>query len=296
MRNSGHTSIAVRRAAFGVALLVVAAVPLWGQPRRIVSTTPSITEMLFALGLGDRVVGVTTFCHYPDEARRIAKIGTYIQPNFEVILSLRPELVIIQENPIRLAEKLESLNLKVLELEHKSVGDIYESLEIMAEAAGVAERATALNESIRGTLDEIRRRVSALPKRRIMFIVGRTPNAVEGLIAIGKASYLNELMSIAGGENIFRDAVAPYPKVSLEEVLARNPEVIVDMGEMARTAGVTVEQKRAVVTLWSRYPSLAAVKRGHVFAVASDIYVVPGPRMVDAAREFARMLHPEAGS
>jgi iron complex transport system substrate-binding protein len=90
--------------------------------------------------------------------------------------------------------------------------------------------------------------------------------------------------------------VAPYPKVSLEEVLARNPEVIVDMGEMARTAGVTVEQKRAVVTLWSRYPSLAAVKRGHVFAVASDIYVVPGPRMVDAAREFARMLHPEAGS
>ena len=143
--------------------------------------------------------------------------------------------------------------------------------------------------------DQIRQRTATLPARRMMFIVGRTPNTIEGLVAIGKASYLNELMTIAGADNVFREAALPYPKVSLEEVLARNPEVIVDMGEMAETIGVTSEQKRHVVELWRRYPNMAAVKLGQVFAVASDIYVVPGPRMVDAAREFARMLHPEAG-
>jgi ABC-type Fe3+-hydroxamate transport system substrate-binding protein len=112
---------------------------------------------------------------------------------------------------------------------------------------------------------------------------------------VGRASYLNELIDIAGGENVFLESVAPYPKVSIEELLARDPEVIVDMGEMADTVGVTDEQKRKVVRLWQRYPSLAAVKHGGVHSIASDIYVVPGPRMVEAAEAFARMLHPEAG-
>jgi iron complex transport system substrate-binding protein len=129
----------------------------------------------------------------------------------------------------------------------------------------------------------------------MLFLVGRSPNALEGLIAAGRASYLNELITVAGGVNIFRDAPTAYPKVSLEEILARDPEVIVDMGEMARTAGVTEADKQRVLRLWDRYPSLTAVRTRHVFAVAADIFVVPGPRMVEAAREFARMLHPEAG-
>ncbi|MEO8027384.1 MAG: cobalamin-binding protein, partial [Bryobacteraceae bacterium] len=106
---------------------------------------------------------------------------------------------------------------------------------------------------------------------------------------------LNELIELAGGTNIFKDAVASYPAISLEEVLARNPEVIIDMGDMAQTVGVTDAHKRGVVKLWSRFPSIAAVRGGRVFAVASDIFVVPGPRIAEAVREFARMLHPEAG-
>ncbi len=283
------------RAVIALLLLLMMPGMVRAQPRRIVSTTPSITEMLFALGLGDRVVGVTTYCHYPEQAKSITKIGTYIQPNFEVILALRPDLVIIQENPIRLAEKLEALHLKVLELKHTSVADIYSSITAIGRATGAEAAAHKLNDSIRAKLSEIRRRTISLPRRRVMFVVSRTPNTLEGLMVTGKASYLNELISVAGGENVFADAPTPYPKVSLEEVLARSPEVIIDMGEMADTAGVTEEQKHRVVELWRRYPSLAAVKRNTVYAVASDIFVVPGPRMVDAAREFARMFHPEAG-
>lgn len=279
----------------GIALLSLSAVTLWAQPARIVSTAPSITEMLFALGLGGRVAGVTEYCRYPEEARRIRKIGTYIQPNIEAILSLRPDLVVIQENPARLKEKFEAVGLNVLELRHTTVADVYESISILGRMTGAGGRATTLNALIRGRLDEIASRTGRRPRRRMMFIVGRTPDAIEGLVAVGRASYLNELIAIAGGENVFAAAAAPYPKVSLEEVLARDPEVIIDMGEMADTEGVTEEQKRRVVELWRRYPNLAAVRRGAVFAVASDIFVVPGPRMVDAAAEFGRMLHPEAG-
>jgi iron complex transport system substrate-binding protein len=285
----------LRLALAALAGLWAAGAGLAEPPRRIVSTAPSITETLFALGLGERVAGVTTFCNYPEEARRLPKIGTYIQPNLEVIVGLRPDLVVVETNPIRLREKLEALGLRVLELQFTSVGDIYRSIERLGQAAAVPERAEALAGSIRSQLDEIRRRTAPLPKRRMLFLVGRTPNALEGLIAVGKASYLNELITIAGGANIFRDAPTAYPKVSLEEILARNPEVIVDMGEMARTRGVTEADKQRVVRLWERYPSLTAVRTRRVFAVASDIFVVPGPRMVEAARAFARMLHPEAG-
>jgi len=263
------------------------------QALRIVSTTPSITEMLFALGLGDRVAGVTTACRFPDEARSLPKIGTFIQPNLEVILGLEPDLVIIQENPTQLRARLESFGLSVLELEHKSVNDIYVSLRLIAEAAGDAGRAEPVIDGIRTELAQIREQASALPRRRAMFVIGRTPGALEGLMAVGPASYLNELMEVAGGDNIFADAIAAYPKVSIEEILARDPEVIVDMGEMADTVDVTDADKRRVVDLWARYPAIAAVGDHRVFAVASDIFVVPGPRMVEAAREFLRMFHPE---
>jgi iron complex transport system substrate-binding protein len=128
----------------------------------------------------------------------------------------------------------------------------------------------------------------------MMFVVGRSPNRLDGLIVMGRASYLNEVIEIAGGENVFRDAAAPYPQVSLEEVLARNPDVIVDMGDMAQTIGVTEEHRRAVAALWERMSSLAAARQKRIHAVASDIYVVPGPRVVDAAKAFFEMLHPGA--
>ena len=276
-------------------LLVFVGAVLSAEPRRIVSTAPSITEMLFALGLGDRVVGVTTFCRYPPEAAKRPKIGTYTEPSIEAITALRPDLVIIQKNPIQLQAKLERVGMRVLEVSHDDIEGVYRSIQAIGAAAGVPSKASSLTASMRRDLAAIHARVLKLPPRRIMFVVGRAPNRLEDLVVVGRASYLNELMQLAGGTNIFRDAVAPYPKVGLEELLARDPEVIVDMGDMANTVGVTEEHKRSVVALWNRYPTLTAVRNHRVYAVAADIYVVPGPRMVQAAGEFARILHPEAG-
>jgi len=272
-------------------LLFVFAAVLAAEPRRIVSSAPSVTEMLFALGLGDRVVGVSTYCHYPPEVKKIAKIGTYLKPNLETILQLKPDLVIMQQTAVHSRQQFGSLRLNVLEVRHDTVGGIFESIEQIGAAAGVAEAARALNGSIRSQLRDVLQSVSG-KKRSLVFIVGRTPGALEGMIAVGKGSYLSEVMKIAGGRNIFADSLAAYPKISHEEILARNPDVVIDMGEMADTTAVTEEQKRAVVALWRRYPALKAVKEGRVYAVASDIFVVPGPRVVELAREFARILHP----
>lgn len=275
--------------------LLVAAVAFAGAPQRIVSTAPSITEMLYAVGVGDKVVGVTTYCHYPPEARSKPKVGTYIEPDLERIASLRPDLVVIQKNPINLAGKLGALKLNVLEVSHDTVDEVYVSMQRIADAGGTGAKARVLIESMKRDLAGIRQRTSRGGKTRMMFIVGRAPGRLEDLIAVGRASYLNGIIDIAGGNNIFKDAVAPYPKIGMEDVLARDPQVIVDMGDMSQTEGVTDEHKRAVVGLWKRYGNVSAIRDGRVFAVASDIFTVPGPRMVEAARAFAKMLHPEAG-
>lgn len=274
---------------------VLLALQALAQPARIVSTAPSVTELLFALGLGKRVVGVTTYCRYPAEAQKLPKVGNYLQFNLETIASLKPDLVVILNNPTRVAAQVRAMKINVLELGHETVPEIFRSIDRLGAATGSSAAAKKLSADLRAKLDAIRARTAKLPRLKMMFIVGRNPGTLDGMVAVGRGSYLNEMMEVAGGENIFRDALAPYPKVGLEEIITRDPDVIVDMGDMAQTVGVSEEHKRAVAQLWMRAPTVSAVKQRRVFAVASDIYVVPGPRIVDAALAFAQMLHPEAG-
>lgn len=264
------------------------------QPQRIVSTAPSITELLYALGLGDRVVGVTRFCRYPPEAQQKPKIGDYVNPNLEAIAALKPDLVIVQTNPVQLAERLRRLHLNVLEIDQQDIAAIYESIRKVGDATGVSPRAAQLIATIRDGLESVRARAARFEPATMMLVVGRTPGRLDGLILAGETSYLNEVIEIAGGKNVFHDAHASYPQVSLEEVLARNPRVIVDMGDMGDNMAVTDQQRRETIALWQRLPSLAAVREHRVFPIAIGGFLVPGPRVVDAARTLLAMLHPES--
>jgi iron complex transport system substrate-binding protein len=275
-------------------LCLLAAAIAAAQPQRIVSTTPSITELLFALGLGDHVVGVTRFCKYPPEAQKIAKIGDYINPNIEVIAALKPDLVVVQKNPVRLAERLNALHLHTLEIdeENSTLEDgLYKSIRAVGDATATSGRAAQLVQSIRTGLESVHTEAARYKPVRMMFVVGRSPHRLDGLIVVGRASYLNEVIAIAGGENIFRDSVAPYPEISLESVIARNPEVIVDIGDEDDDM-VTEQHKREILTLWSRVPSISAVKQHRVLALAPDMFLVPGPRVVQAAQSLFAILHP----
>jgi len=275
-----------------IALLLPAAA-LAAAPQRIVSAAPSITETLFALGLGDQVVGVTQYCHYPPEALKKPKIGGYMRQSLETIVALRPDLVIAERSPSNLDSQLARLKIASLEVNFSTLADIIASMQKIAGAAGVPERGRALTSSISSQLEAIRNRVKNDPRPKLMFVVGRTPGTLTGLIVVGGKSYLSELIDIGGGVNTFADATAPYPKVAMEEVLARDPDVIVDRADMGDQGGATEAQRRAVLDLWRTYPALKASKLGRVFAVDSDIFVAPGPRIVDAAKAFADMLHPE---
>jgi iron complex transport system substrate-binding protein len=262
-------------------------------PQRIISTAPGITETLFAIGAGDRVVGVSTYCRYPPEALQRTKIGTYMNPDAETILSLRPDLVIVQKMPGNLTATLRRLKLKVVEVEHGNLEQTLSSIRLIGGAAGKEREAETLTGRLRDRLDEIRQATARLPRRSVSFVVGRLPDRLAGMVVVGRGSYLDDLFAVAGGVNTFNDSSLPYLKISLEQMLRRNPDVIIDMGDMSDTVGVTEEKKRSVVALWGKQPALKAVQTRRVYAVASDIFVVPGPRMVDAAKEFARMLHPE---
>lgn len=273
-------------------LFLACTLALPAQPRRIISTAPSITEILYALGLGDRVAAVTRFCRYPPEAQLKPKIGDYVNPNLEAIAALKPDLVIVQTNPVHLRERLTNLHLHTIEVDQQNVAGIYESIRVIGDAAGVPDRSAKLIDSIRAGLDAVRARASAFKPVRMMFVVGRSLGRLDGLVVVGRASFLNEVIRTAGGENVFNDALAPYPGVSLEEVIARDPEVIIDMGDMSDTVAVSDQHKREVVALWDRVPAVTAVKRHHVFAAAADVYMVPGPRVVESARLIFDMLHP----
>jgi iron complex transport system substrate-binding protein len=274
-------------------LLLAACVPAHGQPRRIVSTAPSITETLFAIGAGPRVIGVTDYCHYPPETSRIPKIGTYLQPHTETILSLRPDLVITEDSPLHTEDQFNALGLKVLRLRFETVSDIYTSIEAMGRALKLEANAAALVSKIRSELAAVRSAVSGRASARTMFLVGRTPNVLEGMVAVGSAAYMNEVIEIAGGRNVFKDSALRYFRLSQEQIIARDPEVILDMGDMADTKRVTEAHKRSVLALWKSLPMLRAVRAGRVHPIASDIFVVPGPRVAECARQFASLFHPE---
>jgi iron complex transport system substrate-binding protein len=255
--------------------------------QRIVSTAPVITETLFAIGAGDRVVAVSDYCHYPAEAATRPKIGSYLRPNVEAIVRLRPDLAIVERLPNSVLDQLKVAGINVVSV---GVGDVEQNLKTMdtiAGAVGLADRGRKLTAGIREELASMRKANAGKPTKSMVFIVGRVPGRLEGLIAVGKGSYLNELMAVAGGKNLFSDAATAYAKISLEAIVRMKPAIILDMGEMAQTVGITDEHKRAVEALWKSRRDVPS----RVQAVADDIFVVPGPRMVNAARAFHSIIH-----
>jgi iron complex transport system substrate-binding protein len=269
--------------------LALAAMPLPmpGQARRIVSTSPSITETLFALGLGQRVVGVTNYCHYPPEADTKTRIGTFLHPDVEAIVALHPDLVVVERLPNRLREQLQRLNLRSIEVEHSTLEDVYKSDELIEKAPGVPEAGDRLNRELRRGIDDVRQRSAHLNRPSVVFIVGHTPSQLQDLFVAGGRSYFTEILEIAGAMNVFGETAFEYPSISLETILRRDPDFIVEAwdSQPEKTAGI--------LRLWQKEQSLRAVRNHHVLVVPEDVFEVPGPRVIEACRDLAHALHPE---
>jgi len=282
-------------------LLVGLCAAAWGAglraagPVRMVSTSPSITETLFALGLGDRVVGVSTYCRFPPQAAALPKVGSFLKPDAELIAGLRPDLVIVHEVGNGLDRRLASLRIPFIIVERGSLASVYSSIRQIAAAAGVPDRAEALIGDIQRQLDTIRRAGSARPRRRVLFIIGRSPGRLADLVAVGPGSYINELIEIAGATNVMAIAGQPeYVRISMETVLRLDPDVIIDTVDMGDTGAERRQRQPINARLWRAYGMLTAVKTRQVHAATTDALVVPGPRVVDAAQWVASLLQQES--
>jgi len=273
---------------FVVSLIVLAAHASFVQatsapyPQRIVSLSPSVTETLFALGFGNRIVGVTTYCDYPAEARKLPKIGGFTNPSLEAIVGQRPDLVIgVNESshPVK-AREMERLGIKVALISVTSLNDILNSIQSIARWLGNPEAGEKLTQKIARQIDAVKKRVAPAPRRATLLAVGIKP-----LVAVGGKNFIDELITLAGGENIAGQAAQPWLNLPAEYVIAKAPRVIIE-------AGMGSERSESAKH-WADLKSIPAVKERRVYAYPSDKILRPGPRIGEGLEEIARLVHPE---
>jgi iron complex transport system substrate-binding protein len=295
MATASHLNKAVTRRAFVTGMVSVATVTRLSaqtRPSRIVSTAPSITEALFALGLGSEVVGVSRFCDFPPEVLKLPKVGTYIKPDPEAIARLAPNLVILQGNPAELTNRLDALHIAFVEVPHGALKDVFAGIQIIAKASGYPERAEPLVNRIQGGLDAIQSKAKALPSPRVLVVADRRPGVLTDLIAIGPDNYVNQILEIAGGNNVLaRPGLPRYPRISLETVLRENPDVLIDLSGTQESEAERQASQAAALALWGQNAELTAVRNRHVYVGTTNALLVPGPRTVEAAQRLFDYLH-----
>jgi len=238
--------------------------------QRIVSLAPSATEMLFALGLGSRVVGVTRYCDRPPEAQKLPKVGGFSDPSLEAVLALKPDLVVAvpAEANKKVADRLVDLAVPVLVVPGTTMADVFVALTTLGRALNVPDDAVKLSARIKGELDGIARAVAGRPAPRVLVVYDHRPLIV--------------------GQNVVARGTVPYPTLSLEVVAQLAPDVILDA-----SMGAQEEKARAqAVHAFDRFPSIPAVKSGRIHVLPSGTLMRPGVAIADDVRLVARLLHP----
>lgn len=261
------------------------------DPRRIVSLVPATTEMLFALGAGDRLVGVSSYDRYPPEVDRLPRLGGLLDPNVERLLALKPDLAIVYDTQTELRRQLERAEIPIFLYTHRGLPDITETIRSLGARAGVAQPGRALADGIERRLDQVRARVAGRPRPPTLLVFGRERGSLRNIDASGGYGFLHDMLEIAGGADVLGGINRQSVQMSTEMVLARAPEVVIELHYGASWSANQMDAERRV---WNALPSVPAVKNGRIYLLLGDEFVVPGPRIAEATERFARTLHPEA--
>ncbi|MFA5374436.1 MAG: ABC transporter substrate-binding protein [Dehalococcoidia bacterium] len=262
-------------------------VTLNGTPQRIISIAPANTEILFALGLGDKIVGVTDYCNYPPEALAKEKVGGFSTPNIEKIIDLDPDVIFAApKHEAEVITQLEDLGLKVIALTPATIDETYDAIVLVGSVMGVQEAASSLIENMKSEISTVTSLVANLSdeeKPNVFYIVWHDP-----LMTAGGDTLAGQLIELAGGKNIF-DNLSDYVTVSIESVLDGEPEVIIAGTSMGSGADAPFEWAQEE----SRLQETEALNEGKVFSINTDLVGRFGPRIVDALYEMLRLIHPE---
>lgn len=250
-------------------------------PRRIVSIVPSNTEVLFALGLGDRVVAVDAFSDFPPEVADKPRVGDYLNPDIEGMVGAEPDVVLAAaSHDATVLPALERVGVPVVAIEPESVDGVLASIDLIGQIAGVPERAAALSCDLAGRIAAVEAAVAGAERPRVFFEISAD------LYTVGPGSYIDDLIGRAGGANIAADAGSAWPQLSAEAVVAADPEVILLVDDVPGAAAGAVAARPG----WS---DVAAVRSGRIVVLAADPIVRPGPRLAEGLEEMARAIHPE---
>lgn len=265
-----------------------------GGYRRVVSLTPSLTEIVFALGAGERVVGVSDYCDYPPEVTSRPRVGTFLQPSVEKILALRPDLILVDgvQQDVAAALRAAGGGAKVVAIPMNDLEQVRAAITQVGAGLGDRQReAAALLAQFDGELAEIRRIVEgrgSRPLPKVLFVVDRQLGGLRGVVAAGPGTYLDELVRLAGGSNIFADLKVRYAKVAVEAIEERQPEVIFDTvhSDPAGRARARAD--------WLSLRNIPAVSHGRIYVLSEREFVTPGPRLGKALRQLVRLLGEDA--
>ncbi|UCC21743.1 MAG: ABC transporter substrate-binding protein [Planctomycetota bacterium] len=263
---------------------------LLSRPARIVSLAPNLTEILFALGLDEKIIGVSNNSNYPPAATNKQKIGPFWQPNTEAIIACKPDLVVTlrtrTEQQKSAAESLERLGFGVLTLEIERITGLFAAIEEIGRATGCEQRSDELVKTIRSQLNILQSKVGSANKVRVLWAVQTEP-----LRVAGRNTFINELIELASGENAIGPTISQYPQIGGEELLGCGAEIIIQsaMGER----NISKEQKVAE-RFWGRWSNLPAVKNNRIYVIESDTTLRLGPRLPQGAEAIARLLHPDS--
>ena len=253
-------------------------------PARIVSLAPSVTEILFALGAGDQLVGVTDFCDYPPEALKKPKVG-YSNPNLESLAALQPDLVVAPNDFLKpdAIAKLEQLKIPVFILVDKNIEGIFVHIQTLGRIVGRSSKADTVAMQLRQQVATIQQRIQGMPPIRMLYVLNSQP-----LITVGPGSFIDQLIGMAGGVNIAEKSATPYPRLSLEAVLQEDPEVLVF--PVGKSEGISESEQQA----WRQWSTMTAVKRGRLHQISADWLNRPGPRIAQGLESLAAILHPDS--
>lgn len=273
-------------AALLLVIVLVAGVTAQTTPARIVSLIPAVTEMLFAIGAGPQVVGVSTFDIYPKEATTRARIGGLFDPNFEAILTLRPDLAVVYGSQEELIGRLERVKIPMFTYRHAGLPDITQTIRTLGARTGHRVEADALALRIEGELDAIRRASAGRARPRTLLVFGREEGSMRGLYVSGGVGFLHDMLEVAGGTNVMADIQREGLQLSLEQLLARAPDVVIELRFTESWSAMRLTRETAA---WQTV-SIPAVRESRVHFLADVSLTVPGPRVAASVRLIAEAL------
>ena len=294
--NNLNTSAAKHVLAFRKILFVsfVSFVFLFGAatqapPQRIVSLVPALTEMLFAIGAGPRVVGVSSYDQFPPEVKSLPRVGALLDPDTERILSLKPDLVVTYGSQVDLQTQMQRATIATFNYRHGGLDHILLTIKQLGERIGQQTQAAALVSSINTRIDAVKARVAGKRRPRTLLVFSRDPRALRNIYVSGGAGFLHDMLVIAGGDDVFADVKRESVQATTETILARAPEVILEIRPNDIPPGAELDEEMAT---WSRLAAVPAVKNKRVYFITGQQMTVPGPRVTDGIERMAKVLHP----